>query len=388
MIHRAAFSNFKSLRGVGCELSRFTVIVGPNGSGKSSVLDGLHYLAQSTHHPVRAIMRAPWSPAALRSRGTTGEMTLELEGQFDGTDAGVAMRIAFQESQAWTATVDLQWGEHKSTVKGGHRPDPPSAPTRTKPDMRAMDALAKVLGPARRLRLEPQKLSAPSYREGEEEIPRFGFDGGGLASVLADLALRVPDVFQGLQAGARAVVPALQRIRLQPAKVHRTERQRIQVDESEIVHPVERQVWGHQMVLDFAGAPDILAPLASEGTLLAIGLLAALHAEPKPRLLLLDDIDQALHPRAQGELITQIRRVLEQRPDLQVIATSHSPYLLDHLEAHEVLLTATHPDGSTACASLREHPDFERWKETTKPGELWSFVGEDWVLRRAGSHAA
>ncbi|UQA62522.1 AAA family ATPase [Polyangium aurulentum] len=385
MIQRAAFTNFKSLRGLACEFARFTVIVGPNGSGKSSVLDGLHYLAQSTHRSVHAIMQAPWSPAALRSRGTAGEMTLELEGQFEGTDARVAMRVAFAEGQAWMATVDLQWGEQKSTVKEPYRPPHPKHP---RPDLRAMDALAKVLGTARRLRLDPHKLSAASYREGDEELPRLGFDGSGLASVLADMALRMPDAFHELQAAARAVVPALERIRLQPAKVHRTERQRIQVDETEFVQPVERSVWGHQMVLDFAGAPDVLAPLASEGTLLAIGLLAALHAEPRPRILLLDDIDQALHPRAQGELVNQVRRVLEQRPELQVVATSHSPYLLDHLDAHEVLLTATGPDGSTACASLREHPDFERWKETAKAGELWSFVGEDWVLRRAGSHAA
>jgi predicted ATP-dependent endonuclease of OLD family len=98
---------------------------------------------------------------------------------------------------------------------------------------------------------------------------------------------------------------------------------------------------------------------------------------------LLDDIDKALHPRAQGELVVQLRKVLEMDPDLQIIATSHSPYLLDHFDLHEVLVTALRDDGSTACASLEEHPDFARWKTTTKAGELWSFVGEDWVIERA-----
>ncbi|HSN98762.1 MAG TPA: AAA family ATPase, partial [Candidatus Nanopelagicales bacterium] len=140
---------------------------------------------------------------------------------------------------------------------------------------------------------------------------------------------------------------------------------------------------GHQVVLDFKGAPDVLAPLASEGTLLTIGLLTSLHAEPQPRLLLLDDVDQALHPRAQGELVAQLRRVLDERPELQIIATSHSPYLLDYLSPQEVLLTATKPDGSTACARLSEHPDLERWSDIAKTGELWSFVGEDWVIKRA-----
>lgn len=60
-------------------------------------------------------------------------------------------------------------------------------------------------------------------------------------------------------------------------------------------------------MLDFKGAPDVPAPLASEGTLPVIGLLTALWMEPKPRLLLLDDIDKALHPRAQEEPSAQAR---------------------------------------------------------------------------------
>jgi predicted ATPase len=138
-------------------------------------------------------------------------------------------------------------------------------------------------------------------------------------------------------------------------------------------------------VLDLKGAPDIPAPLASEGTLLVIGLLTALWTEPRPRLLLLDDIDKALHPRAQFELVAQLRKVLEMDPELQIIATSHSPYLLDHFDAQDVLVTAVRPDGSTACARLTDHPDFERWKSTTRPGELWSFLGEDWITQRASA---
>ncbi|WP_242515139.1 hypothetical protein [Sorangium cellulosum] len=72
-------------------------------------------------------------------------------------------------------------------------------------------------------------------------------------------------------------------------------------------------------------------------------------------------------------------------PDLQVVATSHSPYLLDHFDAQDVLLTALLPDGSTACARLADHPDYERWKRTTRSGEFWSFVGEVWVAQQASA---
>jgi hypothetical protein len=240
--------------------------------------------------------------------------------------------------------------------------------------------LARELGSARKLRLDVEKLAASSYSD--EETPRLAIDGEGLASVLDDLAGRTPDVFQSIQDAASQIVPTLTRIRTRRAKVHERIQQEIRIDDEPLTRTVERANWGQQLVLDFKGAPDVPAPLASEGTLLVIGLLTALLTEPRPRLLLLDDIDKALHPRAQRELVAQLRRVLALDPELQIIATSHSPYLLDHFDPQDVLVTALRADGSTACAPLTAHPDFERWKSTTHAGELWSFLGDDWVAEQ------
>jgi len=93
----------------------------------------------------------------------------------------------------------------------------------------------------------------------------------------------------------------------------------------------------------------------------------------------LDDLDRALHPQAQSDLVGLLRKLLDQSSDLQIVATSHSPYLLDQLHPEEVRLTAIRDDGSVACAGLDQHPAFEQWKETMAPGEFWSFVGESWV---------
>jgi hypothetical protein len=64
---------------------------------------------------------------------------------------------------------------------------------------------------------------------------------------------------------------------------------------------------------------------------------------------------------------------------LQIVATSHSPFLLDALEHREVRLTTLADDGSVLCAPLGEHPSFERWKNLVHPGELWSSELEDWL---------
>lgn len=402
MIQQVSFTNFKSLRRVDAHLGRFMVIVGPNGSGKTSILDGLHYLAQVTRSPLAGIMHGVFAPPNLKSRGSAGPMKLVATGSFHDVDVEVGIVVDCKDDANWSGTVARRWGdaveETSETGEGtqplvkpaNRRPRPPPHPQVISNRMlrwhgdRKMAELARELGSARKLRLDIEMLAAPSYSE--DETPRLDTDGSGLASVLADAAARTPEAFQSIQEAARRVIPTLERIRTRRAKVQKQERQEIRIDGEEAIHrPVDRVYWGHQLVLDLKGAPDVPAPLASEGTLLVIGLLTALWMDPRPRLLLLDDIDKALHPRAQEELVTQIRKILEMSPDLQVIATSHSPYLLDHFDAQDVLLTALRPDGSTACARLTDHPDFDRWKSTTRSGELWSFVGEDWVAQRASA---
>ncbi|WP_437292724.1 AAA family ATPase [Sorangium sp. So ce426] len=404
MIQQVSFTNFKSLRRVDAHLGRFMVIVGPNGSGKTSILDGLHYLAQATRTPLARIMHGAFAPSNLKSRGTAGPMKLAAAGSFHDVNAEVGIVVEWEDDvngdARWHGTVARRWGdavEETSETKEGALPVRPidqqqKRQRARKNALRAhalpeMAELASELGSARKLRLDILALAAPSYSE--EEAPRLATDGSDLASVLADAATRTPEAFQSIQEAACRVIPTLERIRTRRAKVQRQEYQKIRIDRAEAVErSVERDYWGQQLVLDFKGAPDVPAPLASEGTLLVIGLLTALWMDPKPRLLLLDDIDKALHPRAQEELVSQIQKILEMTPDLQIIATSHSPYLLDHFAAQDVLLTALLPDGSTACAPLADHPDFDRWKNTTRPGEFWSFVGEDWVAQRASAPQA
>ncbi len=120
----------------------------------------------------------------------------------------------------------------------------------------------------------------------------------------------------------------------------------------------------------------------SEGTLLVLGLLAALHASARPSLVLLDDLDRGLHPKAQKELITLLRGLLKTNADLQIVATTHSPYMLDCMETKEVRMTDLGDDGATVCAPLTSHPKFPKWKDEMTPGEMWSLFGEKWLVKQ------
>jgi predicted ATPase len=134
------------------------------------------------------------------------------------------------------------------------------------------------------------------------------------------------------------------------------------------------------LLFDTVGADSLLASQVSEGTLLVLGLLAALHASGRPSLVLLDDLERGLHPRAQKELISLLRGLLKTNSDLQILATTHSPYMLNSMEANEVRMTFLKDDGATVCAALASHPKFEKWKDEMAPGEMWSLFGEKWLV--------
>lgn len=73
--------------------------------------------------------------------------------------------------------------------------------------------------------------------------------------------------------------------------------------------------------------------------------------------------------------------MIDETSFLQIIATSHSPYILDKLEPNEVRVTGLGEDGSVVIAPLTDHPAYEKWKDSMTPGEFWSHTGEDWLKK-------
>lgn len=364
MIRKASFRNFKSLREVDVEFERFTVIVGPNASGKTSILQGLDYISKLCGLKSDEKVASDEQLAALLSKGAE-------EDEF--------------EVRVWTDKFELMWcqsvgGEMISTKYSGH--------IRELVDQtQKWDTLQSLEDRKKRLLLEFQDaillsfesggLSSPSYSS--EIPPRIHPDGAGLSSALAYMALNRPDAFQEIQENLRSIIPSVKRVRFDRVSQFRTESETVKIDNDQLVRQVRKEYLADTLIFDFHGVPGIPASGVSEGTLIVLGLLTVIMGASRPQLIFLDDLERGLHPTAQRELIKLIRKLLVQFPELQIIATTHSPYLLDDLEPQEVLLTWADEDGITSCARIDQHPEFERWKNEMSPGEFWSVMGEKWV---------
>lgn len=384
MIQTVSFRNFKAYRSLDLELEPFTVIVGPNASGKTTLLQGLQLVSGLAGEWLGSHGPAPVERSGLRSYGVSAPVEWSISGVWNGTEGTAQVKV---EPNDQIANISGHWGGKRFPVPSTANlseivrglPMIEYTPLDHPYDFRAALISTAVL------RFEARKLAEASYSEAP--IPEIDSNGGGLASVLAYLKLSQDEVFDGIEQALRQIVPSVRRIRIERAAVEQTAIRTIALDEQRHEVPEKRTLWGNKIVLDMRGAKGVSADAAGEGTIMALGLLTVLMGPTKPRLVLLDDIELGLHPAAQGKLIEVLRKIQARDSELQIIATSHSPFILNYLDPKEVRMTFLAENGFARCEKLTAHPEFERWKDLMSPGEFWSTVGESW-LEKAGEPLA
>jgi predicted ATPase len=204
------------------------------------------------------------------------------------------------------------------------------------------------------LELNAKQLGSPSPAS---PAPRIASDGAGLATLLAYFAGAERDTLESIEAELREILGITGRIRMFPDEVEVEEHENIRIDEQLVPRVTRRTLAAHRFELEIDDLGSIPGDLLSEGTLITLGVLAFLHQTSRPNLILFDDIDQGLHPDAQAKLIAALRKLLLQHSELQILCTSHSPYLLDHFEPEEIQVMSLHC-GQVAAARLDRHEDW------------------------------
>ncbi|MDJ0514735.1 MAG: AAA family ATPase [Trichodesmium sp. MO_231.B1] len=71
------------------------------------------------------------------------------------------------------------------------------------------------------------------------------------------------------------------------------------MDGKSISYQESQEMAGQEIVFDMKSGDRIPAHAISEGTIIALGFLTVLMNPNPPNLVLLDDIEQGLHPQAQ-----------------------------------------------------------------------------------------
>lgn len=364
MINSVHIRNFKNIRSADIDLERLTVFVGANASGKSSVLEAVHYCTLAANGDAAKHFRHERHCDWLYTRGGTGD--LQLECATDDGRYGIIATMPHIPDYSIERVDEIGRQIWSFSVTPADDVQRRAASQNTK---------SMVF-----LHLSASKLAEGSYSEAP--VPRVEFDGSGLPSVLAYLKLTDDASFEQIESTMREFVPQFRRIRIQRKRIRKRETEYIKIDNESVPRHYMRVYQGEALLFDFANAQNISASAVSEGTLLLLGLLTVLQGPVRPNVLLMDDIEQGLHPLAQRKLLDVLRMLMKEYPKLQVLASAHSPYLLDGLDANQVRCVTSGPEGYTVVNKLGDHPEFAKWQDEMAPGEMWSMFGEKWMPRK------
>lgn len=411
MLVEFGVQDFKSFKQAQLPLAELTVLIGANASGKSNLVEALQTLSWLARG-----RRLPEVLYALKER------QLDVRGPLTrlahGDEAGFSLSCSVKGDAASTVHLDMWLSLHDD----GLRIFGESASENRTPQPMASDAGQSVLLYEKE---GPEVYESTRYSSGVDVVyPRN--DGSEAIIVCSDQQAiftqlttparfgsgdtgaqqRIPQAAKLLQSTLESILfldPVPRRMREYSFKVDRV----LQGDGynlSAVLYDLCERQQRRAEVLDFVRAlpeQDILdvtfletpraevmvqlsesfggeaqtyeAALLSDGTLRVLSVAAALLSVPEGALVVIEEIDNGVHPTRAKLLLDNIQRVARTRK-LRVLLTTHNPALLDAIPTDaipDVVACYRDPkEGDSRLMPLRDLPDYPELLAQGPVGQL------------------
>jgi predicted ATPase len=316
VIASIAFRRFKALRNTQVELRPFNLVIGPNGSGKTSLIEAILQL--------RSLARlGPVDPAVMQAAEGP-----RIEFRFSPPHDGVTVRLGCVSD----ALCDLLQVEPAGAA--------------------GWTALRDEIAGARGFVLEHAAMAPPSPRTSGAQLAR---DGGNIAAVLARMRETAPDSFSALTAELLRVLPEFHSLEL-------------------VEHADDKVEAG----LRLAEGGFLPVSELSQGMAYLIAILALGFAPSPPPVVCIEEVDRGIHPRTLREIRDALYRLSYPesfgltRGPVQVVATTHSPYLIDQFREHPDEIVISQKRGRAAhFERLSDRQDLPELMKEGSLGDMW-----------------
>ena len=326
MLRSLHLVRFRSLPSATVELDNPTFLVGQNGTGKSNVADAFAFLAEAMASPLPAVFerRGGIDAVGYRSSPRGRPSSLEMRVVLDNLDEATS-RATYEFKLRSLKHYDFEVVQERCVVEGrdGTRNFLARDGMVFRSSMSLFDPVLKanalalpLAGGDRRFEMILRFLSEMCVYRIESTVlrgiqnsdagSRLRTDGSNAASVLRKIERESPDDWQTIHELLGSIVPGM--IGVDP-KRH-----------------------GDKLSLEFAQqwpgsrSMKFKAHNMSDGTLRALGLLAAVFQRPAPSVLVIEEPEATMHPGALGTILDLLRHA---KRFMQVIVTTHSPDILD-----------------------------------------------------------
>ena len=346
-IKQLVLKRFRSIPSERITFDNPTIFVGRNGSGKSNIASAFSFLADAMASPLQAVFDKAGGISTVRNR-TSGRsyppnLGLRVDfGRLNGKAASgfYAFEVRALKNYGFSVvreqcSVGGAWfdriGTKFTSNVGGMKPslDPASLSLPLVGGEAKFAPVLRTLAAMRVYSIEPRKLR-------EMQDPDSGTslkpDGSNVTSVLKEIERQSDHDLERISDILATIVPNTRQVEV---KKH-----------GKNLSLEFTQEWGAKKRLKFEGFS------MSDGTLRAIGLLAAVFQRPVPSLIAVEEPEATIHAGALESILDLLRHASKH---MQVVITTHSPELLDAkwvTERHLRIVEWT--EGATRVAPLSE----------------------------------
>jgi predicted ATPase len=371
IIHRLSIQDWGPFADATLTVTPLTVLVGPNDSGKTTLIHALQRLRAASEEgavppPTTRRLEAT-TPWCLRLEATQDDARWILEVREGPGRDGVRLWLDGDElddtTRAELRKRGLRFGTSglpEAALLGRAEERGEGAA-----EARRLNGIHRLLRGIRLFRPNPAALRTPSVAsEGPEGMELLREDGGGLPTVLGALSTADPGRAVELLEAFRAEIPTLSGYRVRPDRVS---------DKP-----------GYRLVFTTSTGGELGADQVSDGVLLTLAFLTVTHLPDRPSLLMVEEPENGLHPARLRELAHRLRGLAEgaSGPPVQVLLTTHMPYLLDEVEPHEAWFCHRDEAGRALCIRFEEVPGIHEELRQKYLGELWAEHGEQALFER------
>ena len=368
--------NYRALRDIELkQLKPLTVFLGANGSGKSTLFDVFAFLSECFTVGLGSAWDKRGGLKELRTRGCDGPIEFELKYREEPKSPIITYHLSIDEGARgpFVDTECLKWrpssrGKHIrfldfhrgiGSIIAGETPDEVNEQINEQLDDPSALA-ANMFGQlARHPRVSAFRrfitdwylsdLSTDATRQATNDglQKRLSTTGDNLPNVIQYLQERYPERLEKIISILSNRVPRLQKV------------------DTELMMDGRRLL----KIKDASFEQPISAKFASDGTLKMLSYLTLFHDPQPPQLIGIEEPENYLHPRLLTGLVGECLEVLMFS---QLIITTHSPHLVNELNAEEVWVLYRDEQGFTVCKRASEMLGVEQLLDAgAKLGQLW-----------------
>ena len=353
---------FRSIASIEClRLCPINVLIGANGSGKSNFLEIFSFL-----HAIRAghlrnyVSRAGGADRVLHfGSKVTQELTIHVSFEDSRHEYGITLAASDTDElyplSLYPLSEDLFFRKREKYSKPVRRGLSRSGgeagisdPERNRRNMIGR-YVREHLDRWRLHHFQDTSATSPIRKTTDlNDNHHLRPDGSNLAAFLYYLQRKHEASYDMIRRTVRLVAPFFDDFHLRPQALNED---KIRIE------------WLHKGSEAYFDAASL-----SDGSLRFIAL-ATLLLQPvshRPSVILLDEPELGLHPRA----ITALASLVKQASvETQIILSTQSPLLLDHFRPDDVLV-AERMNGATELTRL-DGADLDRWLQDYSLGQLW-----------------